>query len=99
MKTVTTSLFLFFLTIAYAFAPGKHRLPGKWTIYNADGTSSGEYVELKNDGAYNLYLPGGKIGERGYYTFKHHVFSIGNSKDYVCGKNYWGKYKLRFFRS
>ncbi len=73
----------------------KHHLPGKWTVYNADGTSIGEYVELKSDGIYNVYVPGGQIGETGYYKMKRHVFSIRNAKD-VCGKDYWGKYKLDF---
>jgi hypothetical protein len=68
-----------------AFVPAKHHLPGKWTVYNSDGTSAGEYVELKNDGTYNVYLPGGQIGETGFYKFKHHIFSIRNIKDYVCG--------------
>jgi len=92
----TTLLFGFTSVIMFAFISPKHRLPGKWTIYNADGTSIGEYVELKSDGTYNVYVPGGQIGETGYYKLKHHVFSIRNAKDYVCGKGYWGKYKLEF---
>mgnify|MGYP001602410837 FL=1 len=96
MKTVTIFLTSFLLSIAFAFISPKHQLAGKWTVSNADGTSSGEYVELKNDGTYNVYLPGGQIGETGYYKLKHHVFSIRNAKDYVCGKGYWGKYKLEF---
>lgn len=79
-----------------AFVPAKHHLPGKWTVYNSDGTSAGEYVELKNDGTYNVYLPGGQIGETGFYKFKHHIFSIRNIKDYVCGTGYWGRYRLDF---
>lgn len=96
MKTVTIFLAVFFLSIVFAFMPPKHHLAGKWTIYNADGTSIGEYVELKSDGTYNVYVPGGQIGEKGYYKLKHHVFSIRNDKDYVCGRGYWGKYKLEF---
>ena len=91
-----TLLFLFISVIMFAFIPPKHRLPGKWTIYDSNGIPSQEYVELKNDGTYNVYLPGGQIGETGYYKLKHHVFSIRNAKDYVCGKGYWGKYKLEF---
>lgn len=90
-------LMLFVIATLFAFTPRKHRLPGKWTIYNADGTSSGEYVELKSDGIYNVYLPGGHIGETGFYKLKRHVFSIRNAKDYVCGGGYWGKYKLQFY--
>lgn len=96
MKTVTIILGTILFTIVFAFIPFKHHLPGKWTIYNADGTSTGEYVELRKDGTYNVYLPGGQIGETGYYKFKHHVFSIRNAKDEVCGKGYWGKYRLDF---
>lgn len=92
---IKTLLFVFTSVILFAFIPPKHRLPGKWTIYNADGTSTGEYVELKNDGSYNVYLPGDQIGETGYYKLKHHVFSIKNAKD-VCGQDYWGKYRLDF---
>jgi hypothetical protein len=90
-----TSLLVFFSITMLSFIFPKHRLPGKWTIYNGDGTSIGEYVEFHNDDTYNVYLPDGKIGERGYYKLKHHVFSIRNAKD-VCGKEYWGKYKLDF---
>jgi hypothetical protein len=92
----TALLFAFTSAIMFAFMPPKHHLPGKWTVYNSDGTSIGEYVELKTDGTYNVYLPNGTIGETGYYKLKRHVFSIKNAKDYVCGKGYWGKYKLDF---
>lgn len=90
-----TLLFVFTSVILFAFISPKHHLPGKWTVYYADGTSIGEYVEFKSDGTYNVYLPGGQIGETGYYKMKHHVFSIRNAKN-VCGKDYWGKYKLEF---
>jgi hypothetical protein len=95
MKTKLKSIALcsFFML---AFIPAKHLLPGKWTVYNADGTSIGEYVEFKNDDTYNVYLTDGQIGESGYYKLKHNVFSIRNAKDYVCGKGYWGKYRLDF---
>ena len=96
MKRVTIFMAGLLLSIAFAFTLPKHKLIGKWTVYNTDGTSIGEYVELKNDGTYNVYVPGGQIGETGYYKMKHHVFSIRNAKDYVCGKGYWGKYKLDF---
>lgn len=96
MKQTIKAVAFFFVLTALAFMPPKHSLPGKWTIYNADGTSIGEYVELKNDGTYNVYLPGGQIGETGHYKLKHHVFSIRNAKDDVCGKGYWGKYELKF---
>lgn len=91
-----TLLFVFFSVIMFSFISPKHHLPGKWTIYNADGTSSGEYVEFYKNGTYAVSVPGGQIGERGNYKLKHHVFSIRNSKD-VCGKGYWGKYRLDFY--
>ena len=90
------ALLLLAVILLFAFIPPKHRLVGKWTIPLPDGTSSGEYVELKNDGTYNVYLPGGQIGERGYYKLKHHVFSVKNAVARACGDNYWGKYKLEF---
>ena len=90
LLVLCSSLFLL------AFIRPKHHLPGKWTIYNADGTSIGEFVELKSDGTYNVYLPNGQVGERGYYQFKHHVFSIKNAVATACGEGYWGKYKLDF---
>jgi hypothetical protein len=88
--------YAFFSVLMFAFISPKHSLVGKWTIYNSDGTSIGEFVELKNDGTYNVYLPGGQIGERGFYKFKHHVFSIRNAVAKACGDGYWGKYKLEF---
>ena len=93
---IVTVLILFVAAIMLAFISPNNRLAGKWTVYNSDGTSIGEYVEFKNDQTYNVYLPNGDIGETGYYKFKHHVFSIRNVKDYVCGKGYWGKYRLDF---
>ena len=88
-------LFLFIGAVIFAFAMPKYSLVGKWTIFNPDGTSIGEYVDLKADNTYTVTLPDGTIGENGNYHFKDPVFSIKNIKD-VCGKNYWGKYKLTF---
>jgi hypothetical protein len=88
-------LFLFIGVVIFAFAMPKYSLVGKWTIFNPDGTSIGEYVDLKADNTYTVTLPDGTIGENGNYHFKDPVFSIKNIKD-VCGKNYWGKYKLTF---
>jgi hypothetical protein len=88
-------LFLFIGAVLFAFASSTYSLVGKWTIFNADGTSTGEFVDLKADNSYTVTLPDGSIGESGSYLFKAPVFSIKNIKD-VCGKEYWGKYKLTF---
>jgi hypothetical protein len=88
-------LFLFIVAVIFAFAPPKYSLTGQWTIFNPDGTSIGEFVDLKADNTYTVTLPDGSIGESGSYLFKDPVFSIKNIKD-VCGKGYWGKYKLIF---
>jgi hypothetical protein len=87
--------FLFIALVIFAFGMPKYNLVGKWTIYNADGTSVGEFVDLKADNTYSVTLPDGTIGENGSYLFKDPVFSIKNIKD-VCGKDYWGKYNLTF---
>jgi hypothetical protein len=87
--------FLFIALIIFAFGLPKYSLVGKWTIYNSDGTSIGEFVDLKADNTYTVTLPDGTIGEKGSYLFKDPVFSIMNIKD-VCGNGYWGKYKLTF---
>jgi hypothetical protein len=87
--------FLLIAFIIFAFGLPKYSLVGKWTIYNSDGTSIGEFVDLKADNTYSVTLPDGTIGERGSYLFKDPVFSIKNIKD-VCGNDYWGKYKLTF---
>jgi hypothetical protein len=87
--------FLFIALIIFAFGLPKYNLVGKWTIYNSDGTSIGEFVDLKADSTYTVTLPDGTIGEKGSYLFKDPVFSIKNIKD-VCGNGYWGKYKLTF---
>jgi hypothetical protein len=88
-------LFLSITLIIFAFGLPKYSLVGKWTIYNSDGTSVGEFVDLKADDTYTVTLPDGTIGEKGSYLFKDPVFSIKNIKD-VCGKDYWGKYNLTF---
>ncbi|HSZ34872.1 MAG TPA: hypothetical protein VK772_16260, partial [Puia sp.] len=88
-------LVLFVCVTVVAFTSPKYSLVGKWTIYDGNGTSVGEYVDLKADNSYTVTLPDGSIGERGTYLFKDPVFSIKNIKD-VCGKDYWGKYNLTF---
>ena len=88
-------LFLFIVPIIFAFGLPKYNLVGKWTVYYSDGTSIGEFVDLKADNTYTVTLPDGTIGEKGSYLFKDPVFTIKNIKD-VCGKGYWGKYKLTF---
>ena len=91
-----TLLFVFIAAIMFAFIPPKHHLTGKWTIYDSNGNPGNEYVELKSDGTYNVYLPGGQIGERGYYKFHHSTFSIKNAVAKACGEGYWGKYNWTF---
>ena len=88
-------LFLFIAASIFAFISPSYSLVGKWTIYNADGSTIGEIVDLKADNTYSVSLPDGTIGENGNYLYKDPVFSIKNIKD-VCGKGYWGKYHLTF---
>jgi hypothetical protein len=97
LSKISFKLFQFLLIalIIFAFGLPKYNLVGKWTIYNSDGISIGEFVDLEADSTYTVTLPDGTIGERGSYLFKDPVFSIKNIKD-VCGKGYWGKYKLTF---
>lgn len=97
-KFSSRSLFLFLVVCSTLFAfswPG-HSLIGQWSILNFDGSPSGEYVDFKKDNTYTVALPDGRIGERGNYLLKDSVFSIKNIKD-VCGKGYWGKYRLTFY--
>lgn len=89
-------LFLFIISIIFAFVPPKRSLLGRWSILNLDGTPSGEIVDFKKDSTYTVALPNGQIGERGNFLLKDSVFSIKNIKD-VCGKDYWGKYNLTFY--
>lgn len=97
-KNGVATLVLFFATIllVIAFVLPKHSLVGKWSILNPDGTASGEYVSFNADNTYTVSLPAGQIGERGNYILKDSLFSIKNIKD-VCGKDYWGKYSLKFY--
>ncbi len=88
--------FLIISVTFFSFSSPKYSLVGSWSILNLDGTTSGEYLDFKADHTYAIALPGGKIGERGNYLLKDSIFSIKNIKD-VCGKNYWGKYKLTFY--
>jgi hypothetical protein len=84
-------LLTFLLTISFAFIPPGHSLVGKWAIPGAN-----EYVVFKNDNTYEVYLPNGEVGERGFYKLNDTVFSIKNAKP-VCGDGYWGTYKLNFY--
>jgi hypothetical protein len=49
---------------------------------------------MYGDGTYNVTLPNGKVGERGYYKLDHSTFSIKNAVARACGDNYWGTYKM-----
>ena len=92
----TLVLFLAIISTLLAFIPPKYSLIGQWSILNLDGSPSGEYVDFKDDNTYIVALPNGQIGEQGNYLLKDSVFSIKNIKD-VCGKDYWGQYKLTFY--
>jgi hypothetical protein len=91
-----TVLFLTIILTLFAFILPKYSLTGQWSILNLDGSPSGEYVDFKGDNTYTVALPDGQIGENGSYLLKDSVFSIKNIKD-VCGKEYWGRYKLTFY--
>ena len=93
-----TLLFLLVAGIMFSYVSRKPGLTGKWIICNPDGSPSGEYIDFYKEGTYDISLPDGLIGERGFYNLKDSVFSIRNAKD-VCGKNYWGSYGLTFHGS
>lgn len=78
-----------------SFTPPENGILGKWSMINLDGTTSKEYVDFNKDSTYEVALPDGQIGEHGYYLLKDSTFSIKNIKD-VCGKDYWGTYRLTF---
>ena len=91
-------LLLFTVAMIFAVVPPKYSLIGRWSILNLDGTPSGEIVDFKKDNTYTVALPDGRIGETGNFLLRDSLFSIKNIKD-VCGKDYWGKYKLTFYGS
>lgn len=91
-------LLLFIGFFLLAFEMPEYSLVGRWFTLNPDGSPVPEYVNFNKDGTYDVTLPNGEIGERGFYKLKNSLFSIRNAKD-VCGKNYWGKYNLTFHGS
>lgn len=80
----------FLLATTLAFIPPGHTLVGKWSV---PGTN--EFVNFKNDNTYEVFLPNGQVGERGFYKIEDSVFSIKNARP-VCGGDYWGRYKIDF---
>jgi hypothetical protein len=94
----TLALLLFAGSLLFAFEMPENSLIGRWFTLNPDGSPVQEYVDFANDGTYDVVLPNGDIGERGFYELKDSLFSIKNAKD-VCGKGYWGKYNLTFHGS
>ena len=96
VKTSFLILLSFSIMLLFSFLLPKPGLVGQWSILNPDGSPSGEYVDFKADSTYSVALPNGQIGEKGNYLLRDSVFSIKNSKD-VCGKGYWGNYKLNFY--
>jgi hypothetical protein len=83
---------------AFAFVQPTFSIIGKWSILNLDGTASQEYVVFYKDSTYEVALPNGQIGEKGYYLLRDSTFSIKNAKN-ICGKDYWGSYHLTFHGS
>jgi len=97
MKAIAKASLLFSVSILAVFNPPKHNIVGHWKIFVPPGMNVSEYVDLRKDGSYNVYV-NDKIEERGFYSVKNSVFSIRNVKP-VCGDGYWGKYKLDFYGS
>jgi len=96
MYKANIGMLLIFITAGlFAISSQKRSLTGKWSILNPDGTASGEYVEFKKDNTYSVVLSTGMVGENGVFALKDEAISIRNIKD-VCGKDYWGQYKLTF---
>ncbi len=94
-RFMLTLLMLLAATVIFAKIIPMHSLIGRWSILNTDGTPTQEYVNFKMDSTYEVTLPNGQVGERGYYLLKDSTFTIKNAKD-VCGKDYWGAYCLTF---
>jgi hypothetical protein len=99
MKQSIKVLTVFFVMTAFAFIPPKYKFVGKWIIFAPDGSPSGEYVNVYKDGTYDVTLPGGQIGEKGYYKVDHSIFSIKNAIARACGDGYWGTYKMTWHGS
>ncbi len=97
MKSSVKMPALLGLMIATAFISPKPKIVGHWKIFGPPDMEINEYVDLKKDGSYDVYV-NGKVEERGFYNVKNSVFSIKNAKP-VCGDNYWGKYKIDFYGS
>jgi hypothetical protein len=100
MKRNLFSLILWLVAgcLLFAFEMPAYSIVGRWFTLGPDGAPIGEYVDFNKDGTYDVVLPNGGIGEKGFYTFKDSLFSIRNAKD-VCGSGYWGKYNLTFYGS
>ncbi len=94
MKQAIKIFAVFFVVAAFAFTPPKHKIVGKWIIFAPDGSYSGEYVNIKKDRTYNVTLPNGDVGERGYYKLDHSTFSLKNAVAGACGDGYWGRYGM-----
>jgi hypothetical protein len=97
MKAIGKIAAIFFVFMVLAFIPPKQKIVGKWIIFEPDGTNSGEFVNIYRDGTYDVTLPGGQIGERGYYKLDHSTFSIKNAVARACGEDYWGTYQLTWY--
>src|SRR5690242_2615414 len=95
MRLIVGLLAAMSLIIATAFISPRHSIVGHWKIFGPPNININEYVDLKKDGSYDVYV-NGKAEERGFYKVKKSVFSIKNAKP-ACGENYWGKYKVDFY--
>src|ERR1700726_1933478 len=95
MKHTLILAAVLFTVILFSFINSKYSLVGSWTNSASDGTPTNEFVTFHEDGTYDVSLPGGQIGERGFYKLKDSILSIRNVKD-VCGKDYWGSYAVAF---
>ncbi len=77
--------------VIMAFIPPKKNIVGSWVIKWPSGTIIN--IDLRKDGTFKTEIPSEKFTIEGKYKFKEDVMMI---TDTSCGKNYWGKYKVKF---
>ncbi len=77
--------------VIMAFIPPKKNIIGNWVIKYPSGSVVN--IELRKDGTFKTEFPDEHAVIGGQYKFKDDIMSI---TDTTCGKNYWGKYKVKF---
>jgi len=78
--------------VIFSFASNDNSVVGHWTITDKkSGTKT--IIDFRTNGTMKAAIPKEHFSVEGHYKLNANILSMVDS---TCGKNYWGKYKVKF---